>query len=254
MVSGSNNTVSSVQRAFKILETIRNQGDISVTELAQQLDVSKSTVHNHLKTMEESGYIVKTDGSYRLGLRFLSFPDVLQKSNRLYQAAKDEVEELVDRTNERGQVLCEENGSGVYIYQQKTNRSITTDTKVGSKVSLHSSAIGKALLAFQPQDKVDEIIDRDGLPAHTKHTITSRDELEQELERVREEGTAFDDEEGIEGLRCVAAPIRDSEGISVGAISISGPCTRISGDQFREALPQEVKRAAQAIEINYQFS
>jgi len=254
MAPGANNTVTSVQRAFEILEAIRDHNDISVTELAEGLDVSKSTVHNHLNTMEQSGYVVKTDGSYRLGLRFLSFPDVLQKSNRLYQAAEDEVEDLVNRTNERGQILCEENGYGVYIYQQKANRAITTDSKVGTKVNLHSSAIGKALLAFQPKDKVDKIIERDELPAHTEHTITSRDELAAELERVREKGIAFDDEEGIEGLRCVAAPIRDSERVSVGAISISGPCTRISGDQFRESLPREVKRSAQAIEINYQFS
>lgn len=248
------NTVLSVERAFEILEVIRDHGDVGVTELAETLDVSKSTVHNHLSTMAKRGYVVKSEGSFRLGLRFLSFPDVLQKSNRIYQTAKDEVDDLVERIGERSQVLCEENGYGVYIYQQTVDRAITTNSRVGSRVSLHSSAIGKALLAFQPQDKVDRILDRDGLPAKTDNTITSRDEFAEELKRVREEGIALDDEEGIEGMRCVAAPIRDENNVSVGAISVSGPCTRITGDQFKEAIPREVERAAQAIEINYRYS
>lgn len=251
---GNENTVLSVDRAFEILETIRDRGKVGVTEVADRLDVSKSTVHNHLNTMEARGYVVNEDGEYRIGLRFLSFPDTLQKSNRLYQTAKEEVDELVERTGERSQVLVEENGYGVYIYQQMDDRAITTNSRVGTRVSLHSSAIGKALLAFQPPEKVDRILDRDGLPAQTEHTITSREEFDAELERIREEGVAYDDEEGIEGMRCVAAPIRDKDSVSVGAISVSGPCTRIKSERFESTLPREVKRAAQAIEINYRYS
>lgn len=252
---GDGNTVLSVDRTFEILEAIRDRGmDVGITELAEQLDVSKSTVHNHLSTMEKWGFVVNENGGYRLGLRFLSFLDGLQNSNRLYQAAKDEVDDLVERTGERSQILNEENGYGVYIYQQTDDRAITTNSQVGTRVSLHSSAIGKALLAYQPQSKVDRILERDGLPAETENTITSREEFAEELNRVRENGIAFDDEEGIEGMRCVAAPIRNENDVSVGAISVSGPCTRIEGDRFEETIPREVERAAQAIEINYRYS
>lgn len=253
-LQGGGDTILSVDRAFEIVETIRDRGEVGVTEVADRLDVSKSTVHNHLKTMEERGYVVNEDGEYRLGLRFLSFPDTLQKSNRLYQTAKEEVDELVERTGERSQVLVEENGYGVYIYQQVDDRAITTNSRVGTRVGLHSSAIGKSLLAFQPPDKVDLILDRDGLSAQTENTITSREEFDAELERVREEGVAYDDEEGITGMRCVAAPIRDEDSVSVGAISVSGPCTRIKGERFESTLSREVERAAQAIEINYRYS
>lgn len=248
------NTVQSVERTFEILETIRDQGEVGITAVAEQLDVSKSTVHNHLNTMEARGYVVNEDGAYRLGLRLLSFPNTLQKSHRLYQTAKDEVDELVARTGERSQVLVEEDGHGVYIYQQTDSRSITTNSKVGTRVSLHSSAIGKAMLAFQPEEKVARILDRDGLSAKTEHTITSREAFEAELNRIREEGVAYDDEEGIEGMRCVAAPIRNEDSVAVGAISVSGPCTRIAGERFESELPREVERAAQAIEIKYRYS
>jgi DNA-binding IclR family transcriptional regulator len=248
------NSVQSVDRTFEILETIRDRGAVGITEIAEQVDVSKSTVHNHLNTMEARGYVINDGGMYRLGLRLLSFPDTLQQSRRLYQLAKDEVDELVEQTGERSQVLVEENGYGVYIYQQTDDRAITTNSKVGTRVGLHSSAIGKSMLAFQPTEKVERILGRDGLPARTENTITSREAFEAELERVREEGVAFDDEEGIEGMRCVAAPIRNEDSLSVGAISVSGPCTRIAGDRFESVLPQRVERAAQAIEIKYRYS
>lgn len=246
-------TVLSVDRTFDILEEICEREEVGVTQLAEELDVSKSTIHNHLNTMANRGYVVNENDRYRLGLRFLSFPDVVQKSNRLYQTAVDEIDELVDTTGERSQLLVEENSHGVYIYQQTDDRAIRTSSRVGTRVMLHSTAIGKALLAYQPAEKVDQILERDGLPSMTEHTITSREAFEEELERVRERGIAFDDEEGIEGMRCVAAPIKNDQDVSVGAISVSGPCTRIEGERFEETLPQEVQRAAQAIEINYRF-
>lgn len=248
------NRVQSVDRTFEILETIRDREEVGITEVAEQLAVSKSTVHNHLNTMEARGYVVNEDGMYRLGLRLLSFPNTLQKSHQLYQTAKDEVDELVERTGERSQVLVEEDGYGVYIYQQTDDRALTTNSKVGTRVDLHSSAIGKSMLAFQPEEKVERILNRDGLPARTKNTITSQEAFEAELKRIREEGVAFDDEEGIEGMRCVAAPIRNEDSVSVGAISVSGPCTRIMGERFESTLPREVERAAQAIEIKYRYS
>jgi DNA-binding IclR family transcriptional regulator len=248
------NTIQSVERTFEMLETMRDRGAVGITELAEQLDVSKSTVHNHLNTMEGRGYVVNDGGTYRLGLRLLSFPNTLQKSHWLYQAAKDEVDELVERTGERSQVLVEEDGYGVYIYQQTDDRAITTNSKVGTRVTLHSSAIGKAMLAFQPEERVERILHRDGLAARTENTITSREAFEAELAEIRDEGVAFDDEEGIEGMRCVAAPIRNEDSVSVGAISVSGPCTRIAGERFESTLPREVERAAQAIEIKYRYS
>lgn len=251
---GERSTVRSVDRAFDILEAIRDRGEVRVTDLAADLNVSKSTVHNHLNTMADRGFVIAEDGRYRLGLRFLSFPDAVQKSHGLYQASKDEVDALVEQTGERSQVLVEEDGSGVYIYQQIDDRAITTNSRVGTRVKLHSTAIGKALVAYQPAEKVERILEGIEFTRETENTITSEEEFRQELERVRNDGVAFDDEEGIEGMRCVAAPIRNDQDTSVGAISVSGPCTRIQGERFEETLPTEVKRAAQAIEINYRFS
>jgi DNA-binding IclR family transcriptional regulator len=248
------NEVQAVDRAFEILEVIRNEDGVGVTELATALNVSKSTVHNHLQTMANRGYVIKEDGEYGLGLRLLSFPHTLQERNPIYQAAKPEVDELVERTDERCQVLVEENGHGIYIYQATGARSITTESYVGTRVELHSSAIGKALLAFQPDEIIDRVIERDGLPKRTEHTVTSPEAFKQELAEVRESGVAFDDEEGILGMRCVAAPIKNAEGVSVGAVSVSGPGTRVQGERFEEELPEEIRQTAQAISLKVRFS
>lgn len=247
------NLVRATMRTFEILEQLRDSGSARVTDLADDLGVAKSTVHNHLRTMEEEGYVVKEAGQYRLGLQFLSFPHSLLESNRLYQAAKPEVDEFVEKTDERCQVMVKEKDHGVYIYQATGTRSITTQSRVGTKVELHSTSIGKALLAYQPQAVVDRVIEDDGLPGHTENTITDPDELKAALETVRDEGVAFDDEEGLLGLRCIAAPVRNSDGESIGAISVSGPSTRINGDRFREELPKRIKQTAQAIEIKYRY-
>jgi DNA-binding IclR family transcriptional regulator len=246
--------IQAVDRTLQILEYIRDTEEIRITELANSLGVSKSTVHNHLSTLSDHGYIIKTEGKYQLGLRFLSFAHMLQESNRLYLSAKPEIDDLVDRIDERSQVLVEENGHGIYIYQETGTRSITTESYVGTTVELHSSSIGKALLAFQPEEMVDRVIDRDGLPERTEHTVTSEDELKTELETIRETGVAFDDEEGMLGMRCIAAPVKNQAGRSVGAISVSGPCTRMDDERFREELPESVRQTAQAIELQYQFS
>jgi DNA-binding IclR family transcriptional regulator len=150
---------------------MRDRGAVGITELVEQLDVSKSTVHNHLNTMEARGYVVNDGGTYRLDLRLLSFPNTLQKSRRLYQTAKDEVDEPVERTGERSQVLVEDDGYGVCIHQQTDDRAITTNSKVGTRVTPHSSAIGKAMLAFQPEERVERILHRDGLVARTENTL-----------------------------------------------------------------------------------
>lgn len=250
---GSQNMIQSTTRTFEILERLRDAGSVGVTALADDIGVSKSTVHNHLRTMEEQGYVIKEDGEYQLGLRFLSFPHSLLESNRLYQAAKPEVDEFVEKTDERCQVMVKEKDHGVYIYQATGTRSITTQSRVGTRVELHSTSIGKALLAHQPEEVVDRIIEETGLPAHTRNTFTDPDEFRAELEQVRNEGVAFDDEEGLLGLRCIAAPVRDSEGDSIGAISVSGPSTRINGEQFSEELPKQIKQTAQAIEIKYRY-
>jgi DNA-binding IclR family transcriptional regulator len=115
-------------------------------------------------------------------------------------------------------------------------------------MQLHCTALGKAILSQFSRDRVRAIIDEVGLPRHTSNTITDPAELFAELETIREQNVAFDEEEVVKGLRCVAAPV--TAGDRAAAISVSGPTSRFKGDRFHEALPELIRDAANVIEVN----
>jgi DNA-binding IclR family transcriptional regulator len=122
------------------------------------------------------------------------------------------------------------------------------------RVGLHCTSLGKAILAYLPEERVDEIVDRWGLPARTADTITTREELDAELERIRERGYAQDNGERLSGLRCVAAPITDTDGVAIGAVSVAGPTSRMKGERFESEIPERVQSVANVTEINLTYS
>jgi len=127
---------------------------------------------------------------------------------------------------------------------------VKTASYVGDRKHLHCTGVGKAILASLPEERVETIIEERGLPAMTENTVTDREELLAELAEIRERGVAFDDEEILEGLRCVAVPVSNQEKGLLGAISVAGPTSRMKGEQFREELPELVTDTANVVQIN----
>lgn len=247
--------IESTKTSFRIIEQIKEDGRAGTSELANQLDLPKSTVHRHVKTLEELGYVLEEDGGYRLGLRFLDLGDKSRSQQNLFTIAKPEVDELIEDTDERAQVMVEEHGYGVYIYQTKGERAVKTDSHTGTRVHLHATAVGKAYLAFLPESRVEEIIDTVGLPAITSETITDPDELFAELEKIRERGVAFNDEEKTVGMRAVGAPIRRTDsGDVIGGLSFSAPTTRFSGSMYESEIPERIQTVAKVIGLKATYS
>lgn len=246
-------TIGATETSFGIVEHLREAVTAGASEVADELGVSKSTAHNHLRTLVELGYVVETDDGYALSLKFLDLGDRARKRHALYHAVKGEMDDLVDTIGERGQVMVEENGRGVYIYQVKTDHAITTDSHIGNTVHLHSTAVGKSYLAFCDEERRDAIISGE-LSELTPETITDRETLLDELDRIRERGHAFNDEERITGMRAVGAPIVSDRLGVLGAISVSGPTTRMNGEWYRQEVPEKVKQAARIIGIRATYS
>ncbi|XVH33138.1 IclR family transcriptional regulator (plasmid) [Haloferacaceae archaeon DSL9] len=249
----SSGRVKATQLSLDILDEIRRRDGAGVTELATHFEHSKSTVHSHLRTLELAGYLRNDDGYYTLGLRALQLGGHARARHPLYRLAKDEVDELARETGETSKIVVEDGGKGVYLYQARSKRAVTTDSHVGTHVFLHSTAVGKAVLAHLDGQRRDEILDEHGLPEVTPNTVTDRGALASRLERIRDRGVAFDDGERIEGLRCIAAPIKTREEV-LGAISVSGPKKRINDELFRTRLPELVQDTARVIEINATYS
>ena len=245
--------VRTTEKTLELIERLKVSGGGGVTELARELDMGKSAVHNHLTTLRKHGYVTKEGDEYRLGLRFLEIGGHTRKSMELFKVAKPEVEALADETGELANLLTEEQGMGVYLMRSEGERAVTLDTYAGLRTHLHTTALGKAILAYLTKPQVEEIVDRHGLPRKTRHSVGSREELYDDLAEIRERGYAVDDGERLEGLRCVAAPITTFDGDVLGSISVSGPARRVSDDDLSERLPELVLNAANVVELNVQY-
>ncbi|MFW5905634.1 MAG: IclR family transcriptional regulator [archaeon] len=241
--------IKATKRSFTIVEKLLEDPSLTVSQLATELDTSKSTVHNHLRTLQNIGYVVKSDDRYEIGLRFLNLGDRARKRYQLYHPGKQEIDELVGAVGERAQLMVEENGDGVYIYQAKADSAIQTDSHIGTTTPMHATAVGKSYLAFLPADERRQILDEIAFEPHTQNTITDRESFERSLEEVREAGVAFNDEERITGMRAIGAPILANDDRVLGAISVSGPTTRMKGERYTEDIPDQVKQAARVIGI-----
>lgn len=247
-------TVGATETSFAIIEQLEQTGGAGITDLAARLDRSKSTVHKHLTTLRELGYVTKDGDTYTLGLRFLGLGDRARARTGMYEVAKAETDDLVDSVGERAQVMVAEEGRGVYIYQAKTEQGIRTDSHIGTTVALHATSVGKSYLAFIPADERDALLDELELENRTENTLTDRDDLEEELDAVRDRGYAFNDEERITGMRAVGAPILSDDDRVLGSISVSGPTTRLNGSWYTDEVPELVQQSARIIGLKATYS
>ncbi|WP_254861558.1 IclR family transcriptional regulator [Halovivax gelatinilyticus] len=254
MAQTSTAPLKTVENAFAVVDALRRLEGAGVTELADELGMSKSTVHDHLTTLRAHHYVVKTGDGYDLGLGFFEIGEYARTQRKIYEIARPEVTNLADETGEVANLMVEEHGRGVYLFRAHGENAVTLDTHTGKRRYLHNTALGKSILAHLPDERVHEILDRHGLPRETKHTITDRDRLFDELAAIRERGIAYCGQERVEGLQCVAAPILSTDDRVLGAISVAGPTTRITGERFKTEIPELVTQAANVIEINVTYA
>ena len=247
-------TVGATETSLAIVERLAANEGVGVSELAEALDLSKSTVHNHLQTLRELGYVLKSDGEYRVSLQFLGLGDQARQRHGLYHVAKSETDSLVEAVGERAQVMVEENDAGIYIYQSLADQAVRTDSHIGTVVNLHSTAVGKSYLAHMRAEERDALLDRIGFDEQTPNTILERESLESELSQIAEQGYAFNDEEKTLGMRAVGAPILSDDGELLGAISVSGPKNRLSGSWYHEEIPEMATQSARVIGIKATYS
>jgi DNA-binding IclR family transcriptional regulator len=241
--------VKATARTLELIAALKSLDRAGVTELAEHLDVSKSVVHNHLSTLEEHDYVVRGEGGYSLGLRFLEMGGYRRNGMTLYRTGKPEVDALAEETGELVNIAVEEHGQCVYLYRSRGAQSVQLNIHAGERAPMNNTALGKSMLAFMNDERVDRILEERPLPSATQHSVTDPDELREELAETRDRGYAIDDEERLEGLRCVAAPIMQ-DGNVLGSISVSAPTSRLKGDRLTETIPDKVVSAANVIELN----
>lgn len=225
-------TVKSLVKALNILELLADgsQPSYSLTELSRTLHLHVSTVHRLLVNLLRQGFVEQDplSGAYRLGYRVMRMGLKVLDRVDCRRIAQPLLRRLNEQTQETVHLAILQGDRAVSIEKYSSPQPVGLDPPLGGVLPLHSTGVGKALLAYQDEDFLRRLAESQGLARYTAHTITSLPQLKKELARVREEGYAVDNEEVVEGLRCVAAPVFDHAGRVQAAFSVAGPATRLT--------------------------
>lgn len=246
--------IKSVNRAFQILAVLREQGSSGVTDVANEVGMSKGSVHTYLNTLMQHGAVTEYNGEYRLGLQLLELGGFAKRENIVYQCAQEPLDEIATQTGELARLVVREQGHGVYLSKAEGENAIETTIQPGQREHLHCTSQGKAILAHLSESEVRRIAAEHGLPARTAETITDIETLLEELETIRDTDVAFSRSEVTRGMHCVASPVFAPDGNVVAAIGVCGPKSRLQGERFESEIPEIIKDAANVIEINIQMA
>jgi IclR family transcriptional regulator, acetate operon repressor len=242
--------VQSLVRALTLLNRIAEASDdgATLTDLAQQVGLPSSTAHRLLTTLEQERYVrFNPEGRlWSVGVQAFVAGCTFTKTRSLAGVARPHMRHLMEDSGETVNLAVEDEGQAVYLSQVECRQMMRAFARPGSRVPLHCSAVGKAILSLTSDKRLSKILHQRGMPRLTVKTITSPSALRADLERVRATGYAIDDEEHAIGLRCIAAPIFDETGDVVAAVSASGPMARI-GDERMAQLGALVLGASRAI-------
>lgn len=252
--SSTGRSLKTLDTAMEIADTIQQLSGAEIGDLADELNLARSTVHGYIKTMESKGYVVYEDGRYHIGLEFLNKGGHARMRKSEYDFIIAKLNDLAEQTGERVQFIVEESGRGYYIHTSIGENAVEVDAHIGKKIHLHASSAGKAILAHLSEERLELILDRWGTPAYTQETITNREELHDELETIQERGYSLSEQESISGLRAIGVPIQyHDNGQLLGAISLSGPAYRLQGDRFEQEILNTVLGVANEIELDLEY-
>jgi DNA-binding IclR family transcriptional regulator len=247
-------TIDAVRFTCGIIDYLSEEGDAGITEIADEFDRSKSSAHAYLTTLTEESFVVKENGRYSLGLHYLELAESVKKQIDNYEVIESEIDDIAEKTGEVAQFATLEGDDLVYLYKAYGDSAVETLSSIGSREAPHCTALGKAILSQMDESAVRETLGPAPFPSKTSNTITDYDALFEELELTRERGYAIDAEENIMGLVCVAAPVVLDDGTILGALSVSGPSSRLTQERIEDDFENEVTSAANVIQINVTFS
>lgn len=228
---------ATLYRALEILETLGdNPSGVTASRLAALTGVNRVTVHRILNTFKEFGFVRQNaPGSpYRLGFRFLALAERVVDELDLVRLGQSIVDQLAQETGESAYLAILDGAELLYVAKAESSRAVRVVSLIGLRVPLHSTALGKALLALLPPDAADALLATQTFEPRTERTIVDPNTLRAEFAAIRELGYAIDRGENETDVYCIATAVFDHNDMPIGALSIASPNLRISEDRFNE--------------------
>jgi IclR family transcriptional regulator, KDG regulon repressor len=227
--------IQSVERALKILDLFdEHKSELKITEISEMMGLHKSTVHSLLKTLQVHSYIDQNpeDGKYRLGLKLAERGNLVINNMDIRKTARKYLLDLSTKTGQTVHLGILDGREGVYIDKVEGEQSIIRYSRIGRRLPLHSTAIGKVLLAYQSLNEIELLLKDYEFQYQTNSTIMNEDIFRKEIGKVKQQGFAVDDQENEQGVRCAAVPIFNGKGHVLAAISISTLISRVNDEEM----------------------
>ncbi len=232
--------VQSLTRGFSILEALaKSGGGLTLTDVAHRVQLPPSTTHRFLSTLERMGYVYQAGdlGLWYVGLQAFTVGTTFLANRDFVAQSHASMHRLMEQAGETANLAILDGTEAVFIAQVQCHEMMRTLVKLGSRVPLHASGVGKALFAALADEQIDAILKVRGLPRITENTIVVPETMWAALRVIRQRGYSFDDEEHARSTRCVGAAIYDEHAEPLGAISIAGPATRLADERIRQLGP-----------------
>ena len=240
-------TIQSVAKAMRLLDLMANSSStLSLAEISTMTGWPKSTVHGLLSTMREYSVVSQDeDGKYGLGIRLFEYGCNLSSSWTILETARPYIQHISHETGQTVFLSIFDRGEIITLDHVASKTNLYAIAEVGCRLPVHCTSQGKLFLAHMGKAERDSILNRNGLPAYTNHTLTTMGELEKEFAAIRAQGYAIENSEYKAGLRSVAAPIYDADGAVRYAIGIIGTFRHIESEQFARATEVVIQTARQ---------
>ena len=250
---GETSPATAVERALNILEAAANRRDgLTNSEISHKLGIPKSSASYILRTLDRRGYLRRDAGTgrYRLGLKILSLGGDARANLDIAEVALPFMQALQERIHLTIHLAVLDQGEAVYIEKVEAPGFFKVNTWIGRRMYLHSTSVGKCLLAWLPRPEVEATLRQQGMKKRTPKTISSMPKLLTDLEQVRQHGHAIDDEENSLGARCLGAPIVDALGNVTAALGVSGTLTQMDEanlPRIMDALKETARRVSRQL-------
>lgn len=249
----SGGVVKSDVTMINTIEALHELESAGVTEIAERLDMTKGAIHKHLKTLEANDWVVNDGGSYRLGFKVFTYGYKVRERNEMCKLLRSKVNQLAEETGQRVSASVEEHGRGTFVYIRNDWLDLKQTSSPGARYHLHESASGKAMLANMTDERIEEIVAKHGLPQRTENMISTRDELFEDIEKIRERNYALNVEEMREGMNAAAVSVYHPQLDTLGALAIVGPSNKLTRGILKDEYVPDLMGAVNEIELQMKY-
>lgn len=244
------NMVQSLVRALDIIELLDREGELGISEISSILGLEKTTVHRLISTLKFKGYVAqnKSNQKYSNSFKLFEMGNNVVEGLGLRRQAQPFMEELAEKSHEAVNLAILDGKRMVYIDKIESSETIKVDLRIGKRLPVYCTGLGKVMLAFMPEERVHEMFKGETFVKYTINTTDNIQGLMIELRRIKAQGYSIDNEEYVPGLVCVAAPVMSFRGEVVAALSVAAPKYRLEeGERDLDCMINLVRTAARKL-------